>query len=61
MAGVFARVAPGLLKALGILSDTTVRGSEVNREDLKPNWKSEKRLISVGNKQAQDLRVFQRV
>ena len=25
------------------LSDTTVRRSAVDREDLKPNWKSEKR------------------
>ena len=31
------------IKSLGILSDTTVRRSAVNREDLKPYWKSEKR------------------
>ena len=31
-----ARVAPDLLKALAILSDTTVRKSAVDREDLKP-------------------------
>ena len=37
-----ARVAPHLLKALAILSDTTVR-SAVDWEDLKPYWKSEKR------------------
>ena len=37
-----ARVAPHLLKALTILSDTTVR-SAVDWEDLKPYWKSEKR------------------
>ena len=36
-----ARVAPDLLKALAILSDTTVRRSAVDREDLKPYWKSE--------------------
>ena len=34
-----ARVAPDLLKALAILSDTTVRRSAVDRQDLKPYWK----------------------
>ena len=38
-----ARVAPDLLKALAILSVTTVRGSAVDQEDLKTYWKSEKR------------------
>ena len=38
-----AQVALDLLKALAILSDTTVRRSPVDGEDLKPNWKSEKR------------------
>ena len=38
-----ARVAPNLLKALTILSDTAVRRSAVDREDLKPYWKSEKK------------------
>ena len=38
-----AQVTPDLLKALVILSDTTVRRSAVGREDLKPYWKSEKR------------------
>ena len=38
-----ARVAPALLKALAILSDTTVRRSPVDQEDLKPYLKSEKR------------------
>ena len=38
-----ARVAPKLLKILAILSDTTVRRSPVDWEDLKPYWKSEKR------------------
>ena len=33
-----AQVAPDLLKALEFLSDTTVRRSAVDREDLKPNW-----------------------
>ena len=38
-----ARVAPELLKVLAILSDTTVKRSAVDREDLKLYWKSEKR------------------
>ena len=38
-----ARVAPDLLKALIILSNTTVRRSTVDREELKPYWNSEKR------------------
>ena len=38
-----ARVAPDLLKALALLSDKTVRRSEVDRKDLKPYWESEKR------------------
>ena len=36
-------VFPDLLKALAILSDTTARRSAVDREDLKPYWKSQKR------------------
>ena len=38
-----AQVAPGLLKALAILSDATVRRFAVDLEDLKPYWKPEKR------------------
>ena len=38
-----AQLAPDLLKALAILSDTTVRRSAVDWEDLKPHWKSEKK------------------
>ena len=38
-----AQVAPDLLKALAILSDTTVSRSKVDKEDLKPYWKSKKR------------------
>ena len=38
-----ARVAPDLLKALTILSDTNIRRSGVDPEDLKPYWKSLKR------------------
>ena len=33
--------SPSLLKGLAILSDTTVQRSAVNREDLKPYWKSQ--------------------
>ena len=43
MSKATAQVAPDLLKAQKILSDTTVRRSEVNREDLKSYLKSEKR------------------
>ena len=39
-----AGITLDLLKASAILSDATVRGSEVDREDQKPYWKSEKRL-----------------
>ena len=38
------RVAPDLLKAPAILSDMTMRRSAVDREDLRPYWKSEKGL-----------------
>ena len=47
-----AHVAPDLLKAQSILSDTTVRRSAVDREDLKPYWKSEKGHISLGDQQS---------
>ena len=46
-----ARVSPDLLKALAILSDTTVRRSAVDRQDLKPYRKSEKGHISLGDQQ----------
>ena len=38
-----AKEAPNLLKSLSILSDATVRRFAIDREDLKPYWKSEKR------------------
>ena len=56
-----AQVAPDPLKALAILSDTTVRRSAVDREDLKPYWKSEKGHISLGDQQFHYLQVFQRL
>ena len=34
-----ARITPDLSKALAILSNTNVRRSAVEREDLKPYWK----------------------
>ena len=38
-----AQVAPDLLKAPAILSDTTIRRFAVDREDIEQYWKSEKR------------------
>ena len=52
------RVAPDLLKALAILSDTTGRRSAVDREELKPYWKSEKGHISLGDQQSYYLQVL---
>ena len=54
-------VAPDLLKALAILSDTTVRRFAVDREDLKPYWKSEKRSHFSRWQQSYYLQVFQRL
>ena len=55
------RVALDLLKALTILSDTTVKRSAVDQEDLKPYCKSEKGHISLGDQQYYYLHVFQRL
>ena len=41
MSSATAQVVPDLLKALVILSDTTIRRSAVDLEELKPYWKSE--------------------
>ena len=43
MSSATAQAALDLLKALAILSNTIARRSAVDREDLKPYWKSEKR------------------
>ena len=44
------QVAPDVLKALAILSDTTVRRSVVDQEDLKLYWESKKKdHISLGD------------
>ena len=40
-------MAPDLLKTLVILSDATVKRSAVDREDLKPYRKSEKKTMFV--------------
>ena len=42
-------------------SDTTVRRSAVDRQDLKPYWKSEKGLICLGDQPSYYLQVFQRL
>ena len=47
-----AGVAPDLLKALVVLSDTTVRRSAIDQEDLKLYWKSQKGHISQGDQQS---------
>ena len=44
MSSATSQVAPDLLNALAILSDTTVKRSAVDREDRKPYWKSEKKV-----------------
>ena len=38
-----AQVAQDLLKAVAILSDATVSRSAIDREDLKPHWKSKEK------------------
>ena len=40
-----ARAAPDLLKALVILSDTTIRRSAVDQEDLNHTENQKKRLL----------------
>ena len=61
ISSVTARVASELLQAIAILPDTTVRRSAVDREDLKPYWKSEKGEISLGDQQSYYLQVFERL
>ena len=50
--------SPELFKVLTILSDTTLRRYAVEREYLKPYWRSEKGQISEGDEQAY---YFQRI
>ena len=56
-----ARPAPNLLKALTILSDTTVRRSAIDWEELKSYWKSEKSHVSLADQQAYYLQVSKRL
>ena len=56
-----AWLATSLLKAQAILSDTTVRRSAVDGEDLKPYWKPEKKSHIFLNDQQSYLQVFQRL
>ena len=53
-----ARVAPYLLKALAILSDTTVRRSAVDQEDLEHTGNQKKDHISIGDQQSYYLQDF---
>ena len=54
-----ARVAPNLLKALAILSDTTVRRSAVDQEDLKNHTgKQKKGHISLEDQQSYHLQAL---
>ena len=48
----YSSSSPDLLQALAILSDTTVRRSAVDREDLKPNWKAFLRSFSCKRNRA---------
>ena len=56
-----AHVAPDLLKALAIPSDTTLRRHADDPGDLKQHWKLEKSQVSLGDQQAYYLQVFQRL
>ena len=51
--------SPDLLKATAILSDTTVRRSAVDQEDLKQTGNKKKSHNSQGDQQSYSLQVFQ--
>ena len=53
--------SPDLLKATAILSDTTVRRSAVDQEDLKQTGNKKKSHDSLGDQQSYYLQVFQRL
>ena len=56
----YSSKSPDLLKCLEILSDITLRGSAVDREDLKPDSKSEKKChISLGDQQPYYWQAFE--
>ena len=54
-------VALDLLKDLEILLEITVKGLAVDREDVKPYWKSEKGHICIGDQRSYYLQVFQKL
>ena len=56
-----AQEPPDILKALSILSDTTIRRSKVDPENLKPYWKSEKRSHFSRGPTSHYLQVFPRL
>ena len=53
--------SPDLLKATAILSDTTVRRSAVDQEDLKQYGNKKKSHNSLDDQQSYYLQVFQRL
>ena len=53
--------SPDLLKAIAILSDTTVRRSAVDQEDLKQTGNKKKSHNSLGDQQSYYLQIFQRL
>ena len=53
--------SPDLLKATAILSDTTVRRSAVDQEDLKQTGNKTKSHNSLGDQQSYYLQIFQRL
>ena len=53
--------SPDLLKATAILSDTTVRRSAVDQEDLKQTGNKKKSHNSLGDQQSYYLQIFQRL
>ena len=59
----YSSSSPDLLKALAILSDTTVGRSAVDWEDLKPHWKYgfKKGHISLSDPQSYHLQVLSRL
>ena len=61
ISSAIAWVAPDLLKTLAILSDTTVRKSAVDWEDLNHIGNQKKDQISLGDQQSYYLQIFQRL
>ena len=57
----YSSSSPRPVKALAILSETTVKSSAVVWDDLKLYWESEKGYISLGDQQAYYLHIFKRL